>query len=124
MRADELARDLHRDPKLLSSVLDGLIEKRAADIVPAEVQKIAAEIRKDIGVTEDVALKMAWQTYTTYVNPGYRREKAAQVEKVTVQKTEKTAAPKVAKCMDKKPAPKKGTYKSAEANALAKALGI
>lgn len=146
MRSDEITRDLHTNPKLMASVLDGLIEKRAADVIPAEVQKIATEIRNDTGVSEEASLKMAWQTYTTYVNPGYRREKAAEVTKVTAEKLVKEAAPRPApepspeaaelaeklgkgygkhpKKKDNPAPPKKGAYKSAQANELIEALGM
>lgn len=120
MRSDELTQELHRDPQLLAGVLDGLIEKRAEEVIPAEVQRMAGDIEKDTGVTKEAALKMAWETYVTYVNPGFDKA-AAGYTKVTAQKVTKEIPAKKAAAT---PAPAAGPYKSAEANELVKALGI
>ena len=77
-QADEISTELAANPKLYAKVLDGLVVKTAK--VPDQVTKIAAQIQKDTGVKEDEALKMAWASYTKYINPTHPK-----AEKPTVK---------------------------------------
>jgi hypothetical protein len=70
-RVDQHVSELAGDPALFGAVLDGLIEKKATEQVPAEVVKMAADIEKDTGSTKEAALRMAWESYVRYVNPEY-----------------------------------------------------
>jgi len=101
-KAGQISSDLVGDPQLLSKVLDGLIEKTSQSKLPEQVVKIAAEIQKDTGVNEEAALKMAWDAYAKFINPG-----AAEAAGV------KTAEPKAAK---------PGAMKTAAARDLAEGL--
>ena len=70
-RVDHYADELANDPALFGGILDSLLEKKATGETPAEVLKIASGIEKDLGLEKSAALKMAWQTYVKYVNPGH-----------------------------------------------------
>lgn len=39
--------------------------------IPAKVTEIADAIRRDQDASDEVAYRMAWETYCSYVNPGY-----------------------------------------------------
>lgn len=128
-RVDSIVEDLSSDTKLFDGVLGGLIEKRAAAETPAKVLEIAAGIEKEIGLEKQAALKMAWQTYTKYVNPGFpmpsnfadagkeaKGKPPAFVQKMKEQKAKAHAGGKKAEI-------KKEAFKSPEARLLAEKLG-
>jgi hypothetical protein len=70
-RAAERVEELSSNPELFGQVLDGLIEKKASDQIPAEVLRMAAEAEKVGGLSRDAALRTSFQSYVQYVNPGY-----------------------------------------------------
>lgn len=70
-RIDRYAEDLLSDPALFGGLLDRMIEKTARNKIPAKVEEIADAIRRDTGVGDESAYRMAWQTYSKHVNPGY-----------------------------------------------------
>lgn len=131
-RVDQYVQELAGDPALFGGVLDGLIVKQASDQIPAEVLKMAREIETLSGATKEASLKMAFQTYVRYVNPGYldKVAKGKLPPWLAKKKDEKGGDKDKGKGFGGKKAPPFQKKKAAaapmskEAQDLAKALGV
>lgn len=134
-RVDQHVAELAGDPALFGAVLDGLIEKKATEQVPAEVVKMAADIEKETGSTKEASLRMAWESYVRYINPDYLKVAKHNLPPWLKKKDEKGGDKGKPKAKGKggfggKQAPPFQKKKAAaapmskEAQDLAKALGV
>ena len=123
-RIGRLVDELASDPRLFGGILDGMIEKKAADETPKEVVKMAADIRKATGAGEEAALKMAWQTYVRYVNPDFAKEAKKKLPPEFLKNIKKKDKDVKKAEIEKRTKAKYGSLKTAEARTLASALKL